>query len=249
MSGDRRKSDSRRASDRRSADRRAQNADRRGVEGRRTVDTAKSPAKQEQAAPVPGRAAETVKKILKRLAILLVVLVTVFTGLIVYFFSNFEYYMNKIAQNIEIENTKATIDGESLTDRITRASLMLKVTNRLPFAVVLQNLKMNAKISGYTVAKGVQVMQRVAVEAGQEKVLQVQFHVDSIMTRRGLQKAIKKNAGSLLKSLLSNIQGKRDAFKENIIGLMATEGSAEFRLMIGGIEIPFERKFNFSQGS
>ncbi len=249
MPGDRRKSDSRRASDRRGNDRRAQNADRRGTDGRRTVDSPKDQAAKEPTPPVSARAAETMKKMVKRLAILLVVLVTLFTGLLVYFFSNFEYYMNKVAQKIEIENTKATIDGESLTDRVTRASLMLKVTNRLPFAVVLQNLKMNAKISGYTVAKGVQVMQRVEVEAGQEKALQVQFHVDSIMTRRGLQKGIKKNAGSLLKSLVANLQGKKDALKENIIGLMTTEGSAEFRLLIGGIEIPFERKFNFSQGS
>lgn len=255
MPGDRRKSDSRRSSDRRATDRRAQNADRRAAESRRNAEAAaKASGRSKSAEPAQEAGGGfnlrgLMQRLARKLAILFVVLVLIFTGALVYFFSHFDYYMDRVAQKIRIVNSKATIDAESLTDRTTRASLTLKVLNQLPLAVVLQNLKLNVKISGYTVAKGVQVMPRVQVEAGQEKAMQVQFHVDSIMTRRGLQKAVQKNSGKILSSLLSRLQGKKEAFADDIKGLMTSEGSAEFRLLLGGIEIPFKRNFEFTQGS
>lgn len=259
MPGDRRKSDSRRSSDRRETDRRAQNADRRAAESRRNAEAAgkaagKATGRAKSAEPAQeagdGFSLRTfMQRLARKLAILFVVLVLILTGALVYFFSHFDYYMDRVAQKIRIVNSKATIDAESLTDRTTRASLTLKVLNQLPLTVVLQNLKLNVKISGYTVAKGVQVMPRVQVAAGQEKAMQVQFHVDSIMTRRGLQKAVQKNSGKILSSLLSRLQGKKEAFADDIKGLMTSEGSAEFRLLLGGIEIPFKRNFEFTQGS
>lgn len=251
MSGDRRKSDSRRSSDRRAGDRRAPDADRRNTGGRRNVDSAaKSARSAKAAAPAAPEesstpVAEIVQKLIKRLAVLFVILVAIFTVILVYFFSHFDYYMDRLAQQIKIENTKATIDPGSLTDRTTRANLMLEVYNQLPVRVALQNLKLNVKIGGYTAAKGVQVVKRVVIEARQKQFIQVQFHVDSIMARRGLQKAVQQNAAPLLRSLISRVQGKKTSLADDIKGIMTSDGSAEFRLLIGGMEIPFERRFRF----
>ncbi|MFZ5951333.1 MAG: hypothetical protein ACOYXC_11540 [Candidatus Rifleibacteriota bacterium] len=108
---------------------------------------------------------------------------------------------------------------------------------------------MNVKISGYIVAKGVQVMPKEKIESGQTRSLQVRFQVDSIMARRGLQKAVEKNTGPILKSLISKLQGKNDALTENLAGLMTSQGTAEMRMIVGGVEIPFKRNFESAQGS
>ncbi|GAB4274757.1 MAG: hypothetical protein Kow0029_15310 [Candidatus Rifleibacteriota bacterium] len=259
MSGDRRKSDTRRVSDRRGGDRRRNNdrrgnsSDRRGNSSRRTADVgAKSPNKsaKEEARKDSGNAAEFFRTFLTRLirkfAIVFSIVLLIFTGLIVYFFSNIDYYMGRIAQNVNIELTRASVDPESLTDRTTRARLYFKIENRLPLSIVFQNLKMNVRLSDYIIAKGVQIMPREKIDAHSEKVVKVEFHVDSIMTRRGLQKTVEKNAGPILKSFLDRLGGKNSAITENLKGVMKIEGSTEFRLVLGGVEIPFARQLPFN---
>ncbi|MDN5277999.1 MAG: hypothetical protein PWR01_1964 [Clostridiales bacterium] len=253
MSGDRRKSDSRRSSDRRAGDRRREDADRRIADGRRNVDTTAKTTKRAAAAPQktessPKPVITAFQRLLKKAAIVFSILLLIFTAVIVYFFSNLDYYMNRAAQKIEVELTKATLDPESLTDRTTKARVYLKVKNNLPMAVLLQNLRMDVKLSDYTIAKGVQIMPRETIKGGAESVVALQFHVDSIMTRRGLQKAVEKNSGPLLKSLYARLQGKNNSITDNLKGVMKIGGSAEFRMIIGGVEIPFTRILDFNQG-
>ena len=251
MPGDRRKSDSRRSSDRRGGDRRAGSNERRGTDGRRTVDkpapsapTKSEPTHQEAR---PGNMKDFVLKWAKRLALVFMGLIVCLTFLLVYFFANFEYYMGQVAQKVKIENTSASIDAKSLTDRTARASLAIKVKNGLPLPIVVQNLNLNVKVSGYIVAKGIQIMPKIRIESDSQKVLKVGFHVDSIMARRGLQKTVEKNAGPILKTLISKLQGKNEKMGENLKGIMTAVGSVEYKLILGGIEIPFKQNLEFAQ--
>jgi hypothetical protein len=250
MAADRRKSDSEKKTDRRAADRRASNDRRSG--GRRNVDGSKAIDAAENAADKKGKGRPEAGRLMKlatSLALVFSLLIVVVTLSLIYFFANFDYYMNKVGTHISIENSKATIDAESLTGRFTKARMMINIRNDLPFNVILQNLNFNVKMSDYIIAKGVQVMPRVGIDSGKTRIVPVQFQVDSIMTRRGLQKAVEKNTGPILKSLLSRLQGKNDALTENLSGIMTSVGSAELRLVVGGIEIPFSRRFDFNQGS
>lgn len=250
MPGDRRKSDSRRNSERRFNDRRKSD-DRRTKDGRRTVDGSEKSASGSEPAGAKGSglAKTSVAAILKRLAMLFMMLMIICLSIMVYFFSHFDYYMEKVGRKVRLENTSATVDSASLTGRTSKASVTLKITNDLPFPILIQNLAMNVKISGYIVAKGVQVMPKEKIESGQTRSLQVRFQVDSIMARRGLQKAVEKNTGPILKSLISKLQGKNDALTENLAGLMTSQGTAEMRMIVGGVEIPFKRNFESAQGS
>ncbi len=246
MSADRRAKDTRRSEDRRAKpDRRAQDT-RRKTDSRRASEGGKkaggSPANPMQ------KAAATVslmQRLLKKLAIIFALLVVIVTGVLLYFFSNLDYYMGKVSKKISFSMTRAEIDPESLTDRTTKARVFIKVKNDLPLAVSLQSIKLNAKLGGYTIAKGVQVLPVKRIKKKSEAIVAVSFHVDSIMTRRGLQRAVENNAGPSLKSFLARLQGKNQAITDNLKGILKIKGSTDFRVIAGGIEIPFSRLLQF----
>jgi hypothetical protein len=254
MTGDRRKSDTRRASDRRAGDRRKhsdrrEKNDRRTTEGRRTVEAGAKPAQPEETAKKPSRFKTFMLSFIKKLALILFIGVIVITLLLVYFFSNIDYYMGKAAKRVSVAIDSATLDPESLTNRTTKARIFFDVGNDLPFDIILQDLKFKANLSGYTVAKGVQIIPRKKIKSGEKQKVRVQFFVDSIMARRGLQKAVSKNAGPILKSFLARLKGKNQTITDNLKGIMRIQGTAGFRMLIGSIEIPFTRILDFSPGS
>lgn len=259
MAGSKKDSDTRRGSSRRANDRREdadrrEKDERRESDSRRNSDAPKPKAKSTRARTaakdkVTNSGASGLQKFLKKAALAFSIVLLLVTGVLVYFFSHLDFYMDKVSKKVVIEMTKASIDPASLTDRTTKARLYFKVRNQLPFSIIFQNLKMNVKLSGYTIAKGMQIIHKQAIKENSESIVSVQFHVNSIMTRRGLQKAVERNAGPLLKSFLDRLQGKKDAITDNLKGVMKVEGSAEFRLVVGGVEIPFAKIINFDQGA
>ncbi|MGM0599593.1 MAG: hypothetical protein ACQETH_07205 [Candidatus Rifleibacteriota bacterium] len=254
---DRRTKDSRRAQDRRKhLDRREKN-DRRTKEGRRTAElagkgkataTAKS-SRQGDSAKGGSGFKTFIASFVKKLALILFITVIVITLLLVYFFSNIDYYMGKAAKRVSIAIERANLDPESLTNRSTRARVYFDVGNDLPFDIILQDLKFKVNLSDYTVAKGVQIIPRKKIKSGEKQNVAVQFHVDSIMARRGLQKAVSKNAGPILKSFLARLKGKNQTITDNLKGIMKIKGTAGFRMLVGSMEIPFTRILDFSPGS
>jgi len=246
MGVDRRQSDSRR--DGGGAGDRRQKSDRRAVSGRREVD---APGKSSAASSAPARkAAKSAKNrkmpvIIKKIAIAVIVFAVLFAAGMVLFFANLDFLMEKVGDRVKISIDRALLDPQSLTGKITRARLNFRVKNTLPLGVVFQNLTFDVKISEYTVAKGMQAAPKITVEGGSETVVPIACNVDSIMTRRALQKTIERNAGPLLKNLLTMASGKADTLGDDIKALIKIKGTAEFRLKAGGAEIPFTRKLNF----
>ena len=246
MGVDRRQSDGRR--DGGGAGDRRQKSDRRAVSGRREVD---APGKSSAASSAPARkAAKSAKNrkmpvIIKKIAIAVIVFAVLFAAGMVLFFANLDFLMEKVGDRVKISIDRALLDPQSLTGKITRARLNFRVKNTLPLGVVFQNLTFDVKISEYTVAKGMQAAPKITVEGGSETVVPIACNVDSIMTRRALQKTIERNAGPLLKNLLTMASGKADTLGDDIKALIKIKGTAEFRLKAGGAEIPFTRKLNF----
>lgn len=247
MAADRRNDEKRR--DGESKQDRRQKNDRRS-DGRREKDKAESgngSGNSSAARRVPSgkKVKESFSKFFKKFAIVVIVATVLFTAGTVYFFANLDYFMNKVGQRVLISVDRALLDPESLTGRTTRARLNFKVTNTLPLGVVFQKLHFNVNMSDYTIAKGMQASPKIAIEGRGDTIVPVACSVDSIVTRRALQKTIERNAGQLLKGLLSRAQGKADTFGDDIKALIKITGSAEFRLKAGGVEIPFTRKLDF----
>ncbi|HNX77166.1 MAG TPA: hypothetical protein PLM07_19430 [Candidatus Rifleibacterium sp.] len=243
MAADRRDSDNRRGSE--NADGRRAKADRRSS-GRRGNDSNsgdEAPSQRRGGSAKKSRSAFSSR--FKRFALLLIFIAVVFSAGTVYFYANLDYFTARLGDRVEISVDRAMIDPESLTGKIARARLHFRVKNTLPIGVVFQKLNFNVGISEYNVAKGMQAAPKVSIEAGKDTIVPVACSVDSIMTRRALQKTIERKAGTLLKELLSQARNKTDAFGDDIKGLVKINGSAEFRLKVGGVEIPFSRKLNF----
>lgn len=247
MAADRRNTDNRRDGDSR-LDRRQKNDRRTG--GRRDKDSVESKGAQAGSAPSRKGPAEKkvhagFSKIFKKFAVLMILAAVIFTAGTILFFANLDYFMDKVGQRVLISVDRALLDPESLTGKTTRARLNFRVTNTLPLGVVFQKLHFNVNMSEYTIARGMQASPRITIEASRETIVPVACSVDSIVTRRALQKTIERNAGQLLKGLLSRAQGKAQTFGDDIKGLIKITGSAEFRLKAGGVEMPFTRKLNF----
>lgn len=175
--------------------------------------------------------------------------VALFTFFIIYFFAHLDYYMEKIGQRVQISLDKASLDPDSLTDRTTRARLTFMVVNQLPFEILLQNLNFTIHLSGYTIGKGMQISPKASLPKDAPTKVAVACNVDSIMTRRGLQKAVEKKPGALLKIIAGSVNGRNDKLREDIKELLKIEGSVDFRLKAAGLEIPFTRHVVFESSS
>lgn len=248
MAADRRQSDARR--DGGSSGDRRQKSDRRAAAGRREVDQSGNSAKSSPEAGA-GRAAKTkrgiskVSSVLRKLVIFFIACVVLFSAGLIYFFANLDSFMGEVGKRVKVTIDRAFLDPDSLTDRTTKARLNFRVKNSLPMGVVLQNMNFSLNISEYPIAKGMQASPKLTIDGGHETIVPVACNVDSIMTRRALQKTIEKNAGPLLKGLLNRAQGKADTLGDDIKALVTLTGTAEFRLKAGGVEIPFTRQLNF----
>jgi hypothetical protein len=246
-------SDRRGAEDRRGGagqtDRR-NSGDRRTESGRRAAEeikpTGKSTAakkkKNSRTALASGKkTAGMLGWLLKKLALAFMLLCGVLTAGLFYLFMHSDFYLEKAGRRIRLGLEKAALDPASLTGRNARVFLHFKVHNELPFDLILQNLDFSMHLSGYTVAKGMQAIPKAQIKGNGDTIVPVACSVDSIMTRRGLQKAFVSEA----RSILHGLGGKQDIssrFTENLNGLVKIDGKAEYRLRIAGIEIPFTQK-------
>lgn len=249
MTGDRRRADNRRGksgdSDRRDSD------DRRFTEARRaSEDDAQSSVsrkKRKKSSKTSSRTAGKGKidwtKWFKRVAMVFMLAIVFFTVIIIYFFSHLDFYVNKLGQRIKIDLEKAALDPESLTDRTTLAKLKFTVQNSLPLEVVLQNLNLNLHLSGYTVAKGMQITPKVLIKGHGATIVPVACSVDSIMTRRGLQKAMETIAATAQKGQ----QVRAIKLDDDLKGFIKIDGTADFRLLVAGVEIPFTRQLTYEK--
>lgn len=248
-------SDRRRADDRRSdpeVNDRRKKTDRRGQAGRRTAEKTETGSSRRSAgkkAEKKGFESAAFKSIFRKVAIAFMLFTALFTFAIIYFFANLDYYMAKVGQRVRVVLDKASLDPESLTDRTTRARLTFKVENSLPFEVILQNLNFTIHLSGYTIGKGMQISPRAIIARDAPTKVAVACNVDSIMTRRGLQKAVEKQPAALLKLIAGSNKGRNDQLRDDIKDLLKIEGSVDFRLKAGGLEIPFTRNVVFDSGS
>lgn len=249
MTGDRRRADNRRGksgdSDRRDSD------DRRFAESRRAsesdVQASTSSKKRKKSSRSSGRTAGKSKidwtKWFKRVAMVFMLGIIFFTATIIYFFSHLDFYVNKLGQRVKIDLAKATMDPESLTDRTPRAKLNFSIQNTLPLEVVLQNLNLNLHLSGYTVAKGTQITPKVLIKGHGATIVPVACSVDSIMTRRGLQKAMETSSAMSQKGA----QAPDVRVADDLKGFIRIDGTAEFRLLVAGVEIPFTRLLTYEK--
>ncbi len=199
-----------------------------------------SVAKKNTAAKSSGGVGGFFKKILFVIMLLVIVVLAAF----VYFMINFDSYKGKMAERIDVKLDSVTLDPEKLTDKETKLRLHLVVKNNLPFGVVLKNLNFDMNIGDSSVAKGMQAEANVTLNPNVDTNTVIACNVDSIAARRAITKSLEKNAGKLLKTVLSQKSVKKE-IGEDIKALTVIKGSVDLMIKLGSMEIPFQRKVSF----
>jgi len=236
MTTDRRKPQGRRGSVASEGDRRNRN-DRRAADrrGKTSNDRDEKPAR-----PAKGSGFAGVKGFFKSVAILFMVSLAVFSLAFIVFFAKLDYFMGKAGERILLSAERVTVDPSSLTDRSSRASINFRVNNRLPLNVILQNISFSMHLGGYPVAREASFMPRTLIKGNSAATVPVWCQADSIMTRRGLQKIIESKQ---LQPAQTAISGRSSTVANDLKKDSVLEGTAEFRISAGGIEIPLHRHF------
>ncbi len=182
--------------------------------------------------------------IFKKILFVIMLLVIIALAGFVYLMINFDSYKGKMAEKIDITLDSVTLDPEKLTDKQTKLRLHLKVKNNLPIGVILKSLSFDMNIGDTNVAKSMQAEANVTLNPNVDTNAVIACNVDSIAARRAIAKSLEKNAGKLLKTVLSQKSVKKE-IGEDIKAITVIKGTVDYMIKYGAIEIPFQRKISF----
>ena len=180
----------------------------------------------------------------KKILFVIMLLVIIALAGFIYLMINFDSYKGKMAEKIDIKLDSVTLDPEKLTDKQTKVRLHFKVNNSLPFGVIFKNLTFDMNIGNDKVANGMQAEAQVTLNPNVETNVVIACNVDSIVARRAISKSVEKNAGKLLKTLLSQKSVKKE-IGEDIKAITVIKGTVDLMIKLGSMEIPFQRKVSF----
>lgn len=181
---------------------------------------------------------------IKKILFVIMLLIIIALGGFVYLMINFDSYKGKMAEKIDLKLDSVTLDPNKLTDKQTKVRLHFKVRNNLIFGVIFKNLTFDMNIGDDKVANGMQADAMVTLNPSVETNVVIACNVDSIIARRAIAKSVEKNAGKLLKTLLSKKSVKKE-LGEDIKAITVIKGTVDLMIKIGSMEIPFQRKVSF----
>jgi LEA14-like dessication related protein len=180
----------------------------------------------------------------KKILFVIMLLVIIALGGFIYLMINFDSYKGKMAEKIDLKLDSVTLDPNKLTDKQTKVRLHFKVKNNLLFGVVFKNLTFDMNIGDDKVANGMQADAMVTLNPNVDTNVVIACNIDSIVARRAIAKSVEKNAGKLLKTLLSQKSVKKE-LGEDIKAITVIKGTVDLMIKIGSMEIPFQRKVSF----
>ena len=180
----------------------------------------------------------------KKILFVIMLLVIIALGGFIYLMINFDSYKGKMAEKIDLKLDSVTLDPNKLTDKQTKVRLHFKVKNNLLFGVVFKNLTFDMNIGDDKVANGMQADAMVTLNPNVDTNVVIACNIDSIGARRAIAKSVEKNAGKLLKTLLSQKSVKKE-LGEDIKAITVIKGTVDLMIKIGSMEIPFQRKVSF----
>ena len=181
---------------------------------------------------------------IKKILFVIMLLVIIALGGFIYLMINFDSYKGKMAEKIDLKLDSVTLDPNKLTDKQTKVRLHFKVKNNLLFGVVFKNLTFDMNIGDDKVANGMQADAMVTLNPNVDTNVVIACNIDSIVARRAIAKSVEKNAGKLLKTLLSQKSVKKE-LGEDIKAITVIKGTVDLMIKIGSMEIPFQRKVSF----
>ncbi len=184
----------------------------------------------------------------KKILFVIMLLAIIALGGFVYLLINFDSIKGKMAERIDIQQEKIALDSE----HFEKVKIHLNINNNLPFEVVFKNMVFEMTVDGYKVLSKDgkdNKMQAVAMvplkpNVGNKTIITCDVGEPAVI-KRAIQKAIEKNAGKLIKAVLSQKSVKKE-ISDDIKAITNVKGTADFMIKIGSMEIPFQKNLVFN---
>ncbi len=184
---------------------------------------------------------------IKKIIFFFILLIMVIIGSLAYVVINFDSISAKLAERIDLKQDRVALDSE----HFEKLKIHLILKNNLPFKVIFKDMKFEMTVDGYKVlAKDgkdnkMQAVAMVPIEANTENKTIITCDIgEPAVIKRAIQKALEKNAGKIIKAVLSQKSVKKE-IGDDIKAITNTKGTATFMIKIGSLEIPFQKKLEF----
>ena len=186
-------------------------------------------------------------KFIKKVLLVFMLLIILVLGVFVYALINFDSIKAKIADRIDIKQDRIALDSE----HFEKIKIHLNINNNLPFEVIFKNMKFEMTVDGYKVLSKdgkdnkMQAVAMVPLKPNVENKTIISCDVgEPAVIKRAIQKAIEKNASKLLKAVFSQKSVKKE-ISDDIKAITSLNGTADFMIKLGSMEIPFQKNLSF----
>jgi hypothetical protein len=115
----------------------------------------------------------------------------------------------------------------------------VKNTSIIP--IYLDNFVFDMKIGDYQPAKNLKAITNIKLDDTKELTVPIACNLDSITTRRALQKTIEKNAGKVIKKLLDTTPVSKEAYGDDIKAVSKIKGNANMHVRLFGYALKFSK--------
>lgn len=137
-----------------------------------------------------------------------------------------------------------TLNPETFTQKNTRALIHLKIKNSSVIPIYFDNFVFDMKIGDYQPAKNMKAITNIKLDDTKEVTVPIGCNLDSITTRRALQKTIEKNASKVIKKLLDSAPVSKDAYSGDIKAVSKIKGTANMHIKLFGYDLKFSKACN-----
>ncbi|MDD3378072.1 MAG: hypothetical protein PHF08_11560 [Candidatus Riflebacteria bacterium] len=159
----------------------------------------------------------------------------------IYVMLNSSKFIPLLGQFVTMSVSTITLNPETLTHKNTRALIHLKVKNTSIIPIYLDNFVFDMKIGDYQPAKNLKAITNIKLDDTKEITVPIACNLDSITTRRALQKTIEKNAGKVIKKLLDTTPVSKEAYGDDIKAVSKIKGNANMHVRLFGYALKFSK--------
>lgn len=142
---------------------------------------------------------------------------------------------------------KFRMDWKSLLHRQCRGEIEINVGNRLPFGVMLQDLRYSVELNGIEVGSGMQAQPRAAIAPLATTTVKVTLYLDASRVAPALALTAPAKVGKLMGNLWDRVRGKQPHDPRPLAHIARLQGKASVRIFSGSLELPLDQAVEFNR--
>jgi LEA14-like dessication related protein len=180
---------------------------------------------------------------LKKLLFVSSIIVIFLLTLLVYIILNSNKLIPMLSNFVTVSTEEVILKSETLTQKTARIEMKVRVENKAWFPIYLNDILFDLTLGEYNLAKNFQAKPNIKLLGRDKTLLPIGLNVESIATRRALQKTVEKNASELVKKILSQSPSNKNPYGDDIKVITKLTGKAELGINLLDYKLPFNKEF------